>query len=139
MELDFKGSAGKLTVRQRDDKLVGEWSLAGESGTIELKKVAATDEVSSEWDGAADANGQAFPFTLTLKLDGEKITGGSSSELGNSTITSGGFKDGNLVFVLDSPNGQIAMMATLTDGKLVGDFDYAGQMQGKWVATKKKP
>jgi hypothetical protein len=27
----------------------------------------------------------------------------------------------------------------MVDGKLVGDFDYNGQLQGKWVATKKKP
>jgi hypothetical protein len=59
--------------------------------------------------------------------------------LGTSTITSGSWKDGKLVFVLDSANGQIGMVATIVDGKLVGDFDLSGQMTGKWAAIKKKP
>jgi hypothetical protein len=44
-----------------------------------------------------------------------------------------------LAVVLDSANGQVALVGTMVDGKLVGDFDYNGQLQGKWVATKKKP
>ena len=87
----------------------------------------------------ADAQGQPFPFLLTLKVDGEKVTGGSSSQLGDSTISTGSWKDGKLNFLLDSSNGAITMSATVVDGKLTGEFDYAGQMQGKWVAIKKKP
>ena len=139
LELNGKASVAKLAVRQKDDKLVGELSAHGETGPIELARVVAKDEISGEWDGTADANGQPFPFTLTLKVDGEKVTGASSSQLGTSTITSGSWKDGKLVFILDSSNGQIAMVATIIDGKLVGDFDYIGQMTGKWAAVKKKP
>jgi hypothetical protein len=40
--------------------------------------------------------------------------------------------------VLDSANGPVGLVATLVDGKLVGDYDYAGQLQGKWVALRKK-
>jgi hypothetical protein len=32
----------------------------------------------------------------------------------------------------------IAMMATIVEGKLSGDYDFAGQLSGKWVAIKKK-
>jgi len=138
LELQGKETAGKLAVRQKDGKLVGELSAHGETGSIELSKVVR-DDISGQWDGTADANGQPFPFLLTLKVDGEKVTGTSSSELGTSTITSGSWKDGKLVFVLDSTNGQIGMVATLVDGKLVGDFDLSGQMTGKWAAIKKKP
>ena len=139
LELNGKASVAKLAVRQKDDKLVGELSAHGETGTIELTKVVAKDEISGEWDGTADANGQPFPFSLNLKVDGEKVTGGSSSQLGQSTISSGSWKDGKLVFILDSSNGQIAMVAAIVDGKLVGDFDLSGQMTGKWAAIKKKP
>jgi hypothetical protein len=138
LELNGKASVARLAVRQKDDKLVGELSAHGETGTIELVKAVAKDEISGEWDGTADANGQPFPFTLTLKVDGEKVTGASSSQLGTSTITSGSWKDGKLVFLLDSANGQIGMVATIVDGKLVGDFDLSGQMTGKWAAVKKK-
>ena len=141
LSLELKGAdtLAKLAVRQKDDKLVGELSAHGEKGPIELTRVVARDEISGEWDAAADVQGQPLPFTLTLKLDGEKVTGASSSQLGTSTITSGSWKDGKLVFVLDSPNGEIGMIATIVDGKLVGDFDASGQLTGKWAAVKKKP
>ena len=138
LDLAADPSVAKLSVRQKDEKLVGELSVDGKTGSVELRRMA-TDELSGVWDAAADAQGQAVPFTLTLKVDGEKVTGGSSSQLGDSTISSGVWKDGKLAVVLDGGNGQVALIGTLVDGKLVGDYDYAGQMQGKWVATKKKP
>jgi len=137
LDVDAKGSTAKLAVRQKDDKLVGELTAHGQTGAIELRRVPP-DDISGQWDGTADANGQPFPFLLTLKVDGEKVTGASSSDLGTSTITNGSWKDGKLVFVLDSANGQIGMVATIVDGKLVGDFDLSGQMTGKWAAVKKK-
>jgi hypothetical protein len=132
-----------LVLQQREDKLVGDWIHGDQKGTVELKKIAAEPSIAEfltgQWDATADANGQPFPFSLSLKVDGEKVTGSSSSELGTSPITSGSWKDGKLVFILDSSNGQIGMVATIVDGKLVGDFDYSGQMSGKWAAVKKKP
>jgi hypothetical protein len=132
-----------LVLQQREDKLVGDWISGAQKGTVELKKIAAepsmAEFLTGQWDATADANGQPFPFSLTLKVDGEKVTGSSTSELGTSPISTGTWKDGKLVFVLDSSNGQIGMVATIVDGKLVGDFDYAGQMTGKWAAVKKKP
>lgn len=138
LDLQGKETSGKLVVRQKEGKLVGTLSAHGETGAIELSKVVATDEISGQWDATADANGQPFPFSLTLKVDGEKVTGSSTSELGTSPISTGTWKDGKLVFVLDSSNGQIGMVASIVDGKLVGDFDYAGQMTGKWAAVKRK-
>jgi hypothetical protein len=137
-EVETKGAPGKLSLRQKDDKLVGTFTDGPKTGAIELRKVT-TDEVSGVWDAAADAQGQAFPFTLTLKLEGEKVTGGSSSQLGESTISSGVWKDGKLAVVLEGASGQVALIGTLVNGQFVGDYDYSGQLQGKWVATKKKP
>jgi hypothetical protein len=76
---------------------------------------------------------------LTLKVEGEKVTGESSSSLGQATISNGTFKDGKLAFQLDSPGGAIIMSAVIKDGGLVGEFDYAGQTQGRWVAKKRNP
>lgn len=138
LEFETKGGPHRLSLRQKDDKLVGTALDGTKTADIEFRRIVA-DEISGEWDGTADANGQPFPFALTLKVDGEKVTGSSSSELGTSTITSGNWKDGRLVFVLDSPNGQIGMVATIVNGNLVGDFDLSGQLTGKWAAIKKKP
>src|SRR5204863_3932714 len=137
LELQDKDSVAKLSLRPMENKLVGELSAHGRTGAVDFKRVSK-DEISGEWDAAADAQGQPFPFTLTLKVDGEKVTGSSSSQLGTSTISSGNWKDGKLALVLESGNGQIALMATLDNGKLVGDYDFAGQFSGKWAAVKKK-
>lgn len=167
IKLGAGSDAGQLALQLHDDKVVGEWKAGGPARAVEFKKVlpateaaatepaaaepaaaevtkpatepAAADTLSGEWDAAADVQGQAFPFVLSLKVEGDKVTGSSSSQLGNSTVSSGSWKDGKLALVLEGSNGQIALMATMVDGKLAGDFDYSGQLSGKWVATKKKP
>src|SRR5207249_2796446 len=137
LETEGNGTTGEFSLKVKEDKLVGELKAKGGVGSIELHKVAP-DEISGEWDAAADTQGQAFPFTLSLKLDGEKVTGSSDSQLGHSNVSSGVWKDGKLTLVLDSATGPVGLVAILTDGKLFGDYDYAGQLQGKWVATRKK-
>jgi hypothetical protein len=140
------------------DKLVGEVSDGAQKFPIELKKVtpaaaaapataaapagapaaaAAAVNLDGQWDAIADANGQPFPFLLTLKVEGDKVTGSSSSQLGESVVKDGSWKDGKLMFQLEGQNGTISMSATVIEGKLSGEFDYAGQLQGKWVAQKK--
>jgi hypothetical protein len=143
------GKEATLTGRVEGENIIGTWLMGTQKGALELKKVATqvavTSEASSanavaltgEWDAVADARGQPFPFFLSLKIDGENVTGSSSSQLGESTIKTGSWKDGKLNFQLESSEGTISMSAILLDGKLSGEFDYAGQMQGKWVAIKK--
>jgi hypothetical protein len=94
--------------------------------------------LSGEWDAVADANGQPFPFLLVLKVEGENVTGSSSSQLGDATIKTGTWKDGKLVLQVEGQNGVISLNATVVEGKLSGEFDYAGQLQGKWTAVRKK-
>src|SRR5438067_1064754 len=84
---------------------------------------------------SAIAQGQPFPFTLSLKLEGDKVTGSSNSQLGVGNITTGTWKEGKLAVVLD---GNITLVATMIEDKLSGDYDFAGQSSGKWVAVKKK-
>ncbi len=142
LTLKFVGSAGSLTAKVDGDKINGDWVSDARKRTVELKKVVAAAagpiNLSGEWEAVADANGQPFPFTLILKIEGEKVTGSSSSQLGESVISSGTWKDGQLNFSLESANGVIAMNAVVIEGKLSGLFDYAGQLQGKWVAVKRK-
>ena len=131
------------------DKITGEASDGAQKIPLELKKVnpaaaaapatapaAGTVNLTGQWDAVADANGQPFPFLLTLKVDGETVTGNSSSQLGDASVK-GTWKDSKLVFQVEGQNGTISMSATVIEGKLSGEFDYAGQLQGKWVAVKK--
>lgn len=140
----------KFVAKVVGDKLVGEVINGAQKMPLELKKVtpaaatAATPapaigsiNLTGSWEAVADANGQPFPFLLTLKVEGETVTGNSSSQLGEATIKSGTWKEGKLVFELEGQNGVISMSATVIDGKLSGEFDFSGQLQGKWVAVKK--
>ncbi len=134
------------------DKLVGDAIHGTEKVPVQLKKVtpaaaaapatpaapaAAAVNLNGQWEAVADANGQPFPFLLTLKIDGESVSGGSSSQLGEAQLKNGTWKNGQLSFQLEGSNGTISMSATVIDGKLSGEFDYSGQLQGKWVAVKK--
>lgn len=144
LKLGQAAKDGVLTARVDRGALVGEWVAGAQKKAVELKLNGATAAVaaapvnlSGTWEALADANGQPFPFTLTLKVEGEKVTGGSSSQLGESTISDGTWKDGKLSFQVNGQNGSISMSATIVDGKLSGEFDYSGQLQGKWIAVKK--
>jgi len=138
LTLNF-GKDAAFVAKVEGDKLIGQVVHGTEKTPMELKKVTAPAAVNlnGEWDGVADASGQPFPFLLVLKVEGENVTGSSSSQLGDSTVKSGSWKDGKLAFQLEGQNGVISMSATVIEGKLSGEFDYAGQMQGKWVAVKK--
>ena len=155
LTLNF-GKDASFVGKVDGDKLVGNLMHgANEKVPVELKKgvpaaaaapatpaapaaaPATAFNLNGQWDAVADANGQPFPFLLTLKVDGESVTGGSSSQLGEATVKNGSWKDGKLSFELEGSNGTIVMSATVVDGKLSGEFDYSGQLQGKWVAVKK--
>jgi hypothetical protein len=142
IKFGMEPDAPTLTLQKVEDKLVGNWIRGAQKGTVELKKfvpeVFTAEMLNGEWEAVADAQGQAFPFLLTLKVDGEKVTGSSSSQLGTSSISNGTWKDGKLAVVLEGGAGQIALVATMIEGKLSGDYDFAGQLSGKWVAIKKK-
>jgi len=131
------GTSGAMAFKKSAAGLVATFTEAGKPVTIDFRKAAA-DEISGEWEAVADAQGQAVPFLLSLKVDGEKVTGSSNSQLGTANISNGTWKEGKLSIVLEGGSGQITMVAIIVDGKLSGDFDYAGQMSGKWVAQKKK-
>jgi hypothetical protein len=147
LKLGAAAKEGMISAAVEGDKITGDWIAGSAKRSLELKKAGPAEaaaaaapaafNLNGEWDGVADAQGQPFPFLLTLKVDGENVTGSSSSQLGESQIKSGSWKDGKLVFELEGQNGVITMSATVVEGKLSGEFDFAGQLTGKWVAVKK--
>jgi hypothetical protein len=148
LKLGAAAKEGTISAVVDGDAITGDWTAGAAKRSLELKKVPAAAaaaapaspaafNLNGQWDGVADVQGQSLPFVLTLKVDGENVTGSSNSQLGESTIKSGTWKDGKLVFELESQSGVITMSATVVDGKLSGEFDASGQLQGKWVAVKK--
>ena len=158
LKFDAGGNEGTVTATMVGDKISGKWELGGMTGPLELKRAgtmaaaapassmsegskpapaAGGDPLSGEWDASADAQGTSIPFTLKLKLDGDKVTGTSESAQGSLPISKGTFAAGKLSFSLETPQGAIGLTGTVKDGKIAGDFDFAGQMTGKWEAKKK--
>ena len=154
MKFDAGGNVGTVEATVAGDKISGKWDIGGQGGPLELKKAVmaassgpapstapaapvAGDPISGEWDGSAEAQGMTIPFTLKLKLEGDKVTGSSDSAQGSATISKGTWNGNKLSFNLDTPQGSLTMNAMLKEGKLEGDFDFAGQMAGKWAAKKK--
>jgi len=131
------GSSAPMSLKKSAEGLVATFTDGGKNVTVDFRKAVA-DEISGELEAVADAQGESVPFTLVLKLDGEKLTGSSSSQLGSSTVSAGTWKDGKLAVVLDTGGGNITLVATMVEGKLSGEYDYMGQGSGKWVAQKKK-
>ena len=150
-KLSLKLKDGMINAVVAGEKITGDWASGNNKGSLDLKKVvpplpatsapaaapATPVDLNGQWEAVADAQGQAFPFVLVLKIEGETVNGSSSSQLGEATIKNGSWKDGKLVFDVEGQNGTISMSATIVEGKLSGQFDYAGQLQGKWVAVKK--
>ena len=116
LTLNF-GKDAKFVGKVDGDKLVGEAVHGTEKVPMELKKVTpaaaitpeaptatagrGTVDLSGQWEAVADANGQPFPFLLSLKIDGENVSGNSSSQLGEAQVKNGTWKDGQPVFQLE--------------------------------------
>jgi len=155
LKFDAGGNEGTVTAQIKGGKIVGDWAVAGQTGTLELtraeatvaapatsapvasKPAAAGDPVTGEWDATADAQGTDIPFTLKLTNAAGKVTGESSSAMGTAALSEGKFDGGKLSFTLEIPQGKLTFTGTLKDGKIAGDYEMAGMGSGKWQAKKK--
>jgi hypothetical protein len=146
LTIDSGGMSGVMIGKVVGGRIEGTWTLGEMSGGFTVEKGqaapapgAAADPVSGVWLGEANVQGQAMPFTLTLKLDGETVTGDMESAMGKVPLTSGTWKDGTLTIAFPYVGGEpVSMGAQLKDGRLEGIVDYnTGELQGTWFASRK--
>ena len=154
LKFDAGGTEGTVEAEFKDGVIKGKWELGGMGGPLEIKKAGASTPaaassapaaagsammVGGEWAGSADVMGQAMPFTLKLKQEGDKLTGTSESDQGSATINGGKVAGDKVSFKIDGGQGEIVLTGTVSkDGKSIdGEYDFAGQMKGKWSAKKK--
>jgi hypothetical protein len=101
---------------------------------------ALAADVSGTWAMNVDAPDGAVEATLTLKQDGDKITGTVSSQMGDAPVT-GTLKDNDITFtmVMDAggQNVTIVYTARVAADKMEGSLDFGGQGEIKFTATKK--
>lgn len=148
MAIEIQGMPGTLKGRVQGSRIDGVWVVGEQSGPFVLTKTGAaatpgtaatTDPVSGEWEGEAVVQGQAMPFTLTLKLTGDAVTGEIASSMGKVPLASGAWKDGTLLITFPYVGGEpVSMGGQLQTGKFAGVLDYnKGESQGTWTATRK--
>jgi hypothetical protein len=107
------------------------------SATMSLQTKPNADAISGAWDASLITDDNTRQLTLTLKLEGTKITGNfESSHLGNGAINNGSWVNNKLTITLETNHALVTLTGALQNGKLAGEWD-AGHMQGKWEAKKK--
>jgi hypothetical protein len=95
------------------------------------------DAISGSWDAVLTTDDNTVQLTLTLKLEGDKVTGSfESSHLGSGAINNGSWANNKLTITMETSHAPLTLTGTLQNGKLAGELD-AGHMQGKWEAKKK--
>ena len=95
------------------------------------------DAISGAWDAELITDDNTAQLTLTLKLEGNKVTGSyESSHLGSGAIKGGSWVNNKLTITVETSHAPLTLTGALQNGKLVGEWD-AGHMQGKWEAKKK--
>jgi hypothetical protein len=162
LSIDMGGMAGTIAGTVNGDRIEGTWTMAEANGPFMLTKVtgdaarpaanapapagaaapsnapASGDVLSGAWDGVTGNADMSVPFSMRLKLDGDKVTGDISSDQGGAQFLPGTWKDGALTVSFEfNGMGTVTMVGSIKEGKLVGSMDFAGQMQMSWAAVKK--
>src|ERR1035441_3882099 len=75
--------------------------------------VASAADISGNWNGTAENQGQSIQRTFTFKVDGAKLTGETNSEmLGKSTINDGKVEGDTITFSITASLGGNEMKIT---------------------------
>jgi hypothetical protein len=107
----------------------------------EAKPDAAASPFAGKWNVNVQNPNGGVESTLDLKVDGKKVTGTLTSEMGNATVQ-GEIADTKLTFSFSmDANGQTLNITfvgtTQKDGSLAGTLSF-GQGDLNWTATKAK-
>jgi hypothetical protein len=98
-------------------------------------------DVSGTWVFTVQTDAGTTSPTVTLKQDGEKLTGHYSSEtLGEADLT-GSVKGRDLKFAftasVQGTSFEVTYVGTIEDSGLKGTLDLAGMAQGTFTAKRK--
>ena len=103
----------------------------------------ATPTVVGKWNLSVETQQGSNTSVMDLKVDGKKVTGMLSSQMGEVPVT-GEFADGKLTFSMSFQGSSGSMEIQFTgafkdDGTLAGTMDIASQgMQLPWKAERVK-
>ena len=146
LSVDLQGMPGSITGALKEGTFVGQWVFGEDSGSFTMKRTGATgpaagsDQLTGAWDAVLDMGGNQMPFSLSLKIDGQKVSGQVGSAERGMTPLEGTWVNGTLDFAFTMADGmRISMSATFADDKLTGTMKLGdGQMTGGWAASRRK-
>jgi hypothetical protein len=100
-------------------------------------QTVASDPITGEWAGTVESPQGTIGFTLTLKLDKDKVTGEIASDQGGTSLT-GTWTEGKLAANFDYNGTPVAMTGSIKEEVFGGEMNMGGgQMVMSWTAKKK--
>jgi hypothetical protein len=122
-------------------RLLRTSSLVLASVLLAATFAAAQSSVAGAWKLNFQTDQGAVDADLTLKQDGEKVTGSLTSPQGEAPLE-GTFKGGKLVLSMSIDAGGQALTITfdgaLEKDTLKGNVDFGGFGSATWTATRAK-
>ena len=112
-------------------------------GFIALRVLAADASITGTWTASFDSQVGAQTYTYTFKVEGEKLTGHSKSNLGESDLTEGKV-DKDTVHFVETLNYQGMELKIAYEGKIVSadeikfKRDVGGQGGEEFSAKRQK-
>lgn len=105
--------------------------------TLYAQDKANKSPVVGTWNCVAHGgeNGDV-PFTLYLDQSGDEFSGSVSAPQGSTGLSSVSFKDNHLKITIETDEHDYVLTATLTGGKLAGEWSLDGQQKGAWEGKK---
>ena len=96
-----------------------------------------SDPVSGNWNITFKMGEHTGDGTMSLKLDGDKVTGTvETAHTGPGTLSDSTYKDGKLSFTANfAKHESIKFTGEIKDGKITGEFATEGTT-GTWAAMK---
>ena len=99
------------------------------------KETAAADPISGDWEGTVETPNGAMAFTLSLKLDKEKVSGDIGNQEGTTPIT-GTWQESKLNATFDYNGNAMVMTGEVKEGALTGAITM-GQTPMNYTAKRK--
>jgi len=126
----FRGDSlkGQITSKANGTEQVYDWDAYRISG------------LDGNWKWSVDfGSGRPVDFTVTLKQEGEKVTGKVKSAFGESDIHTGKFKDNRVSFETERKGSDGGKRITRYHGKLAGEKisgTTEANIGGQWRTNK---
>jgi len=103
--------------------------------------VASAADISGNWKGTAENQGQTIERTFTFKVDGAKLTGVTTSQmLGKSTINDGKIEGDAITFSITANFGgnetKITYKGNVTGDAIKLTSEFGGQGSITWTLKK---